>query len=376
MIDLDHNATTPILPEVLASMLPWLLPDGCGNPSSDHPRGRRARDAVEAARAHVAALVGAAPGEVVFTGSGTEADHLAVWGTCRGLPPRPIVTTSVEHPAIDAPLRALEREGHPVIRVPPGPDGVVPADALLDALDAAPRLLTVMYAHNETGAVQPVATVGPAARARGVLVHSDAAQAGARLPIDLARDGVDLLTLVGHKMGAPKGVAALVVRDGIALRPLLEGGGQERGRRAGTENVASIVAFGEACRLARARRDAEAEVVAARRDRLERALLAGIPGLRVSAAGAPRLPNTLHVCVPGVDGRTLLRRVPEVAASTGAACHADGHDAPAVLLAMGVPPSLARGAVRLSLGPSTTDAELDLAAALLITAATELRVAD
>jgi cysteine desulfurase len=373
MIALDHNATTPVRPEVLDAMLPWLGPDGWGNPSSDHPLGRRAKAAVDGARDHLAALVGARPEEVVFTGSGTEADHLAVWGPCRGRAPAPIVTTTIEHPAIAAPVEALAAEGHPVVRVPPGPDGVVPTAALLAALAPGTRLLSVMWANNETGALQPIAEVGPRARALGVLVHSDAAQAGARVPIDVRRDGIDLLTLVGHKMGAPKGVAALVVREGVPLTPLLGGGGQERGRRAGTENVASIVGFGEAARIARERLAAESAESERRRDRLQAALVAGIPGLAVTAGGAPRLPNTLHVCVPEVSGRALLRAAPEVLASTGAACHAHGVEASAVLVAMGVPPALARGALRLSLGPQTTDDDVDRAAAALIRAAAALR---
>jgi cysteine desulfurase len=376
MIHLDHNATTPVLPAVLDAMLPWLRDDGSGNPSSDHALGQRARAALEAARSEVAALVGGSPSGVVFTGSGTEANHLALWGTCRGRPPARIVSTTIEHPAVDWPLQVLAREGHPVVRVGPGRDGVVPAEALLRALEPGTRLLSVMLANNETGVVQPIATVGPRARALGVLVHTDAAQAGARWPIDLEADGFDLVTLVGHKMGAPKGIGALVLRDGVEVEAQLGGGGQEQGRRAGTENVASIVGLGVACRLAREAVRRGLHDLARRRDLLQARLEEGLPGLRVSGDGCPRLPNTLHVCVPGVFGSAVLRRVPEVLASTGAACHAHGVEASAVLVAMGVEPTLARGALRLSLGPSTTDADLETAARALIVAITEVRRGD
>lgn len=372
MIVLDHNATTPVHPDVLAAMLPWLSGDGWGNPSSDHGPGRRARKAVDEARHEVAALVGAEPDEVAFVSGGTEADHLAILGVCAGRPGR-VVSTTIEHPAVDAPLRRLEAAGWEVVRVAPGADGVVPAEALLAACPPRTHLASVMFANNETGALQPLRAVGPALRERGIRVHTDAAQAGGRVPVHLDRDGLDLVTLVGHKMGAPKGVGALVVRRGVALRALQEGGGQEGGRRAGTENVAAIVGFGVACRRARERIAAGDGGMAARRDRLAGALLARIPDLRISALGAPRLPNTLHVCVPGVEGREVLARCPELAASTGAACHAPGGPASAVLVAMGVPPDLARGALRLSLGEETTDDEVDRAAAWLVAAVREIR---
>lgn len=368
MILLDHNATTPVLPEVVEALLPWLRDEGAGNPSSAHALGRRAKAAVDTAREHVAALVGAHPDEVVFCSGGTEADHLAIQGTVA--PGERVVTTSIEHPAV---FGAVEAARADVVLVGPDASGVVPAERLLAAASPGTRLVSVMYAHNETGALQPVGAVGPALRDRGVLVHSDAAQAGGRVAVDLHRDGLDLVTLVGHKLGAPKGVGALVVRRGVALRPLLRGGGQEGGRRAGTENVPWIVAMGEACRLAKVRIARGSSDLEAVRDHLQLLLTEAIPGLRVSALQRGRLPNTLHVCVPGVSGREVLARAPEVAASTGSACHAGSDEASAVLVAMGVPRADARGALRLSLGFGTTRDEVERAAGSLIQAIGEVR---
>ena len=310
---LDHNATTPVLPEVLDALLPWLR-EGFGNPSSDHPAGRRAREAVEAARAEVGAVLGGAPEGVVFTGSGTEADNLAVLGTCGELSRGRVVTTAIEHPAVEEPCAHLERRGIAVVRVRPGSDGRVPAEALRAALSVDTVLASVMLANNETGVIQPVGEVGSAARSLGVPVHTDAAQAVGRVPIDVAALNVDLVTVVGHKIGAPKGVGALWVRPGRRLVPLLLGGGQERGLRPGTENVAGIVALGTACRIAR--RDLADRVArsSAARDRLERILRDGVPGLRITGEGAPRLCNTLHVRFPGITGPALLARARGVAA--------------------------------------------------------------
>lgn len=365
---LDHAATTPVLPEVLDAMLPWLRGGGFGNPSSDHPAGRRARAAVEAARAEVAATVGGAAEGVVFTGSGTEADNLAVLGLCDEVAAARIVTTAIEHPAVEGPSARLERRGARVVRVRPGPGGRVAAEALVAALTADTTLVTVMLANNETGVLQPVAEVGAAARALGVPVHTDAAQGVGRVPIDADALAVDLITVVGHKIGAPKGVGALWVRPGRTLRPVLVGGGQERGLRPGTENVASIVALGVACRIARVGLEERAARVAALRDRLEALLRAGVPGLRVTGAGEPRLCHTLHVRFPGTTGPALLARAPGIAASTGSACHAGTTEPSGVLVAMGLDRDDALGAVRLSLGPSSTAEQIERAGRWLVEA--------
>ncbi|MCB9689609.1 MAG: cysteine desulfurase [Alphaproteobacteria bacterium] len=365
---LDHNATTPVLPEVLDAMLPWLRDGGFGNPSSDHPAGRRARAAVEGARSEVAAALGGSPEGVVFTGSGTEADNLAVIGTCGELAAARIVTTAIEHPAVEGPCARLEGRGATVVRVRPGPGGRVAAEDLVGALSGDTTLATVMLANNETGVLQPVAEVGAAARALGIPVHTDAAQAVGRVPIDVDALDVDLVTVVGHKIGAPKGVGALWVRPGLALRPVLVGGGQERGLRPGTENVAGIVALGVACRLAREGLEARSARVAALRDRLEALLRAGVPGLRVTGEGLPRLCNTLHVRFPGVTGPEVLARAPGVAASTGSACHAGTTEPSGVLVAMGLDRADALGAVRLSIGPATTADEIERAGRWLVEA--------
>jgi cysteine desulfurase len=356
VIALDFNATTPVDPAVLEAMLPWLR-ERWGNPSSDHPLGREARAAVEAARAEVATLIRANPDEIVFTSGGTEADDLAVRGIRSERPA--ILTTAIEHPAV---AEACAASGREVRRIPPSADGRVPVVPAGD--DVA--LVTVMLANNETGVLQPVAEL--AGRAGGALVHTDAAQAVGRIPVDVDALGVDLLTIAGHKLHAPKGVGALYVRRGTPLAPRQLGGGQERGLRAGTENVAGIVALGAACRIAGERLADDAVRIRALRDRLEERLVAGVPGLRVTGASAERLPNTLHVRFPGV-GRDVLARAPQVLASTGSACHAEGIRPSGVLLAMGIRPDDARGAVRLSLGRTTTADEIEAAADALVEAA-------
>jgi cysteine desulfurase len=360
---LDHNATTPVDPQVLDAMLPWLR-GSCGNPSSDHPAGRAARAAVERARAEVGALIGAEPDEIVFTSGGTEADDLAIRGLVSDRPA--IVTTAIEHPAVS---QACDATGREVRRVAPGPDGRVTADALRERIDEATALVTVMLANNETGVLQPVAEAASAARRAGAASHTDAAQAVGKIPVDVRALDVDLLTFAGHKLYAPKGVGALFVRRGTPLSPRVVGGGQERGLRAGTENVPGVVALGEACRIAGLRLADDAARIALLRDRLEAGLVALVPGLRVTGRGAMRLPNTLHVRFPGTLGADVLARAPIVLASTGSACHADGVRPSAVLLAMGLDPDDARGAVRLSLGRATTAEDIEAAALALARAA-------
>src|SRR5262245_2983831 len=249
---LDHNATTPVDPGVLKDMLPFLR-DDFGNPSSAHALGRRARDAVEQARADVAALIGARPDEIVFTSSGTEASNMAIRGAARMRRERhAIVTTTVEHPATEACCALLEQDGHPVRRIAPDADGLVNPAALASSIDASTGLVTVIHAQNEIGTLQPVAEAAEAAHRHGALVHADAAQSVGKVPVDVEALGVDLMSIAGHKLYAPKGVGALFVRRGVKLSPLLVGAGQERGVRPGTENVAFIVGLGAACRIAAA----------------------------------------------------------------------------------------------------------------------------
>jgi cysteine desulfurase len=362
---LDHNATTPLLPEVLEALLPYLR-EHFGNPSSAHVYGQRARAAVETARAQVAALLGAEPDEIVFTSGGTEASNLAIRGVAAALPARrALVTSTIEHPATAAPCRALESEGWKVARIGVDADGRVDVDAARRALVDGPALVTLIHAQNETGVLQPVAAIARAARERGVLVHADAAQSAGKVPVDVRALGVDLLSIAGHKLYAPKGVGALYARRGTPLRPVLLGAGHERGMRPGTENVAGIVALGAASEIARRTLDAEGARQRALRDLLLERLRSAIPGLVLHGHPTERLPNTLNVRAPGLRGSEWLARAPEIAASTGSACH-EGEESPSeVLLAMGVPAADALGAIRLSLGRGTTDEHAERAAAIL-----------
>ena len=364
-IYLDHNATTPIEASVLEAMLPWLR-DGYGNPSSDHGSGRRARRAMDRARGQVAELVSAPEGSVVFTSGGTESNNLAIFGTAPRAPGPTLVTSAIEHPAVREPFRVLEQRGHPVVWVRPGRDGRVDPDAFARAIPADTALVSLMLANNETGALQPVAQVAAAARRVGALVHTDAAQALGKVEVDITRLGVDLLTVVGHKMYAPKGVGALIIADGVEITPILYGAGHEAGIRPGTENVASIVGLGEACRIAKRDLAAEGRRQAALCDQLWGRLAAGIEGIVRTVPTAHALPNTLHVRVPGVSGLKVLARAPTVAASTGSACHA-GVEAPSdVLLAMDLSPEEALGALRISVGRHTSAADVEAAAAALV----------
>lgn len=366
-IYLDHNATTPLLPEVLDAMLPWLR-EHFGNPSSGHAYGRRAREAVDQARARVAALLGCAADELVFTSGGTEASNLAIRGVAAARPGRRrLVTTAIEHPATARPCAWLEGQGWSVARLGVDAGGRVRPDDAREALRGA-ALLTVIHAHNETGVIQPVDELAALAREAGALVHADAAQSLGKLPIDVAALGVDLLSVAGHKLHAPTGVGALYVRRGVALEPLLLGAGHERGLRPGTENVAAIVGLGVACELAGRDLERVAARTRALRDRLHQLLAAGVPGLALNGDRQRRLPNTLSVRLPGVSGAAVLAGAPEIAASTGSACH-DGHEvAPAAIVAMGVAPSDALGTVRLTLGRGTTDDDISEAAAALVRA--------
>jgi cysteine desulfurase len=367
-IYLDCNATTPVDPRVLEAMLPYLAVH-YGNPSSDHVVGRRAKAAVDAARAEVAALIGAAPAEIVFTGCATEANNLALLGAVRAALPgarKSLVTSAIEHPSVLQPLRHLARQGWALTELPVDAAGRVQMDRAAHAITPEVALVSVMLANNETGSLQAVRALADLAHAAGALMHVDAAQAVGKVAVDVHALGADLLTLAGHKFYAPKGVGALYVRAGVALEPIQYGAGHEHGLRPGTENVPHIVALGEAARLARATLAQDAARMTALRDRLHGRLAAAIPGLGLNGHPTERLPNTLNVSFPAVAGWQLLDAAPAVAASTGSACHADEHAASGVLAAMGLAPEAAAGAVRLSLGRFTTESEIDTAAAALI----------
>jgi cysteine desulfurase len=363
-IYLDHNATTPVAPEVIEAMAPALR-DAWGNPSSAHAYGRRARAALDTAREQVAQLLGCAPAEVVFTSGGTESDNMAILGLAeaRRAHGLHLVTTVIEHPAVERACVRLEQQGYEVSRVRVTRDGSVDPTELAAAIREDTTLLTLMHANNETGVIQPVREIADAARARGVTVHTDAAQSVGKVPVVVSDLGVDLLTVAGHKLYGPKGVGALYVRRGTPLVPLLHGAGHEDGRRAGTENTPEIVGLGAACALAA--REIDSRVVDLRelRDRLELALCRAIPDLVVHGSGAERLPNTLSAAVPGVDANRLLERLSGVAAAAGAACHAGATAPSTVLRAMGVPDDLALATLRLSVGRSNTAEQIDAAVA-------------
>jgi cysteine desulfurase len=360
-IYLDHNATTPILPAVVDGMLPFLR-EHFGNPSSNHEYGRRAREAVERARTQVAELLGCLSDEVFFTSGGTEANNLAIRGVAEASERRHLITSSIEHPATIAPCRYLSEHGWRVDFLAVDRAGQVDVAELRRRLGDDTALVTVMHANNETGSLQPIAEVAKVAHERGALMHTDAAQSVGKVPVRVGVLDVDMLTIAGHKLNAPKGVGALYVRCGTRLRPVVLGAGHESGLRPGTENVASIVGLGIACDLAGKRLASGTEALRAMRDRLWDRLREAVPGIVFHGHETERLPNTLNVRFPGVAGSAVLAAAPQVAASTGSACHDGGEVASAVLVAMQVDPVEALGAVRLSLGVTTTPEDVDTAA--------------
>ena len=381
-IYLDHNATTPVYPAAVDAMLPWLR-EQFGNPSSSHHLGRSAAQALAAARESVAALVGASVDEIVFTGCATEANNLALIGAAHaiagasqvpvGAAPaqgrrRHLVITAVEHPAVMAPARWLQDQGWSLTVVGVDRFGRVDPADIGQALRPDTALVSVMHANNEVGTLQPVAEIARLTRPRGVLLHTDAAQSLGKISVDVAALGVDLLSIAGHKFGAPKGVGALYVRRGTPLTPVLHGAGQEHGLRPGTENVALIVALGTAARLAQQALPGLADTLRQRRDQLHRLLAGSIPGLQLNGHPEHRLPNTLHVSFPGVSGQALLQQAPAVAASLGSACHSASDAVSGVLAAMQVDAVRAAGSVRLSVGRTTGPDEVAAAAGTLVDA--------
>ena len=367
LIYLDHNATTSVAPEVLDAMLPYLTQQ-YGNPSSDHPLGHRAHEAVEGAREQVASLIGAEPVEIVFTSGGTESNNLAIRGSSAAADAarHRIVTSQVEHPATARPCDLLESQGWTVTRLSVTGSGTLDPETVIQALDSDVALLTVMLAQNETGAIMPVSAVASAAREFGVITHTDAAQAIGKIHVSVDALGIDLLSIAGHKCYAPKGIGALYVRRGTRMQPVLLGADQERGLRPGTESVASIVGLGAACHLAQTRLVTEEHRLRHLRAELWQTLVDRIPGLVRHTPEDNGLPNTLMVSFPGALGRDVLANADGVAASTGSACHS-GLDTPSgTLLAMGVPPDIALGSVRLSLGHENCPADIAPAADILV----------
>ncbi len=376
---LDHNATSPLDPRVREAMLPW-LGASFGNPSSVHAFGQAARAAVEEARERVAALLGAAPPEIVFVASGTEGNNAVLADVARRSAAdgrgSHVVLSAIEHPSIREAAARLAADGLAVTRVKPGTDGVVAAGEVAAALRPDTRLVCLMLANNELGTLQPVAEVSALCRARGIPLLSDAAQAVGKIPVDVGDLGVDYLTLGGHKFGAPLGAAALFLRKGTPYDGFLVGGGQERRRRASTENVPAIVGLGVAAELAGAELAERTARLAALRDRFE-AGLAAIPEAVVHCAGSPRLPHTSHVAIRDVEGESLLIRLDLAgfAVSTGSACSSGAVEPSQTLLAAGIPAAEALSSLRVSFGPENTAEEVDAFLAALAREAAALRAA-
>ncbi|MBU2549498.1 MAG: cysteine desulfurase [Proteobacteria bacterium] len=369
MIYLDHNATTPIAPEAARAMSPYLFGE-FGNPSSEYELGRRAKAALEAARAQVAGLIGAEPGEVVFTSGGTESNNAILKGIfySRSRPVH-IVTSRTEHPAIINPCLFLMAQGAQVTFLRVDGQGLIDPDEVGRAIRPETALVSIMLANNETGVLQPIEEIGRITKARGVPLHTDAAQAVGKIPIDVRKLGVDALSVAGHKIYAPKGVGALFLRGGLEIEPFMHGAGQEAGRRAGTENVVLAVGLGAAAELAAGRVDRDGPLLQEMRDRLEAALMARLPDLVRVGHPDRRLPNTLNVCLPGRAGADILARAPEIQASTGAACHAGQVKVSPVLQEMGLASEVAMGAIRLTLGRLNSPDQIETAAELLAGAA-------
>jgi len=363
-IYLDHNASTPLDPQVLEVMVQFYR--SCfGNPSSLHAYGRACRQAIEEAREHVAKLIGAAdPLEVVFTSGGSEADNMAIKGICAARSPRGgghIITSQVEHPAVLSTCRALESQGIETTYLPVDSYGRVAPEAVAEAVTPRTILITIMHANNEVGTLQPIAEIGRIARRHGIPFHSDGVQSTGKIPLNVQELQVDLLSLSSHKIYGPQGVGALYIRTGTPMKALIHGGPHERNRRAGTENTGGIVGFGAACALAGKRLEADGRRLETLRDSLQSKILTTIPAVKINGHPTLRLPNTLNVSFRGVDGEALLINLDlkGIAASTGSACNSGSTSPSHVLQAMGLSREEVQGSLRLSLGRYNEESELD-----------------
>jgi len=376
-IYLDHNATTPPSPAVVDRMAA-LLREDFGNPSSLHHFGQRAKAALDEARSSVGTLIGADPGEIVFTGSGTEGDNLAIRGVAEALEPtgrRHLIVSTIEHEAVLNTAKALARRGWKVTHLPVGESGIVALDALREALTDDTALVSVMHANNEIGTIQPIAELAAVARERRALFHTDAVQSAGKIPIDVKALGVDLLTVSAHKFYGPKGVGAVWVRRGLRLLPPMTGGKQERGRRAGTENVAGIVGMGVAAAQARLKMADEGARLAVLRDRLEEGILARVTGTAINGARSPRVPNTTNISFDRTEAESLLIALDldGIAVSTGSACSSGTLEPSHVLKAMGFPAHRTQNSIRFSLGAANTDVDIDRVVAALPAIVEKLR---
>lgn len=360
-IYLDHAATTPVRPEVLEAMLPFFGPR-FGNPSSIHRWGREARTSLDEARERVAKCLGANPDEICFTSGGTEGDNLAILGSWRAVSDkrRAVVTTPIEHKAVLAAVEQIAREGGEARYLDVDNNGQVTRASAEALLDDAVGVCSIMWVNNEMGAMQDIPSFAELAKSRGILFHTDAVQAFAKVPIDVKQLPVDYLSFSGHKIGAPKGIGAMFIRRGTPVQPLMFGGSQDRGRRPGTENVAMVVGLAKAAELALSESEEECKRLEKMRDSLESALVSRIPDLRVNGCEGPRAPHILSVSVPGTDSESLLMAldIQGIACSAGSACQSGSVSPSHVLCAMGVQPDLASAALRLSLGALTTEADI------------------
>jgi cysteine desulfurase len=372
----DNNATTPVDAAVLEAMLPYFSSD-FGNASSIHSFGQRTRGAVERARASVAALLGAQPAEIAFTGGGTESDNLAIFGAVGAATGerKHVITTNIEHSAVKNPCEALQGRGVEVTFVPVSRAGVVDPQDVKRALRPETVLITIMHANNELGTIQPIAEIGRIAAEADVCFHTDAVQSAGKVPLDVEQLGVDILSISAHKIYGPKGVGALYVRRGTRLEPLLYGGHHERDRRPGTENVAGIVGLGKAAELALQGLQEENQRVTRLRDRFEKGVVSTVPLAHINGSASPRVPNTASITFPHVEGEALVIALDlrGLACSTGAACSSGAIAPSRVLTAIGLPAAEARASLRFSLGRHTTDADVDRALSIVPSGVEQLR---
>jgi cysteine desulfurase len=360
MIYLDHNATTPV-DAAVADKMAWFLREHFGNPSSLYPLGRRAKELMTEARERVAAALGAERGEIFFTGSGTEADNFAVFGTLEASPGKTeLVTSAIEHPAVIEAAKAVESRGGKVTYLPVDGYGTISLDALRSALTPKTALVSVMHANNEIGTIQPIGEVVRIAHERGIPVHTDAVQSFGKIDVDARKLGVDFLTVSAHKIYGPKGVGALFVRRGASICPFLRGGRQERGLRAGTENTAGIVGFGEAVRIMEEKGRKERTRIEHLAEKLKAGIEAGIPGARFNGHPTNRIKSVVNFAFPGLEAEAILLALAtkEIYVSTGSACSEESEEVSHVLRAIGLPPEIARSAIRMSLGRSNTDEDI------------------
>lgn len=368
IIYMDHAATTPLAPEVLTAMLPWFR-EGYGNASAIYPLGLKSASAIDRAREYCADVIRAEAGEIYFTSGGSEADNWALVGTAEKYAPKGghIITTAMEHHAILNTCRYLETRGYEVTRLLPDSEGRIHPEQVQEAIRDNTFLVSIMTANNEIGAVQPVREIGKLCRSRKILFHTDAVQAFAHIPIDVKEDCIDMLSASGHKFNGPKGTGLLYMRKGLRLPPFIHGGQQERGRRAGTENVAGIVGLGEAARIAGARLPAEMAAVSEIRDYLMNEMLRLVPGAKVNGGLEYRLPNNMNFLFPGTDGERLLLKLAErgICVSAGSACASGSTEPSHVLRSIGLTHAEAMGSLRFTLGHETT--REDAAAAARIT---------